>query len=98
MLSTLTFWFVKLDNALVIFNNTFDWAGRWPIGVYPGWMKYTLTYVLPIAFVVTVPAQALTGRLSMWNVALSFLIAAAFIAVSRWFFRFGLKRYTGASA
>jgi ABC-2 type transport system permease protein len=98
MLSTLTFWFVKLDNALVIFSNTFDWAGRWPIGIYPGWMKYTLTYVLPIAFVITVPAQALTGRLSTWSVILSLLLVVAFISLSRWFFRFGLKRYTGASA
>ena len=33
-------------------------VGRWPIGIYPGWLRYSMTYLVPIGFAVTVPAQA----------------------------------------
>lgn len=98
ILSTLSFWFVKLDNVLVIFGTTFDQAGRWPIGIYPGWLKGALTFVIPIAFVVTIPAQALSGRVSGPNVLGACVLAAAFVIGARMFWKFGLKHYTGASA
>ncbi|MGC4192595.1 MAG: ABC-2 family transporter protein [Thermomicrobiales bacterium] len=98
ILSTLAFWFVKLDNVLVIFGTTFDQAGRWPIGIYPGWLKGTLTFIIPIAFVVTVPAEALSGRVNALTVLGACVPAAAFLLGARWFWSYGLKHYTGASA
>lgn len=96
--STLAFWFVRLDNLLVIFNTMFNGAGGWPITIFPAWLKYSLTFMIPVAFAVTVPAQSLTGRLS-WPYALGAIgLAVAFALSSRWFWRFGLKHYTGASA
>ncbi len=67
MLSTLSFWFVKLDNVLVIFQALFHHAGRWPVTIFPVWMKFALTFVVPVAFAVTVPgpgadAADLPGR------------------------------------
>jgi ABC-2 type transport system permease protein len=98
ILTTLAFWFVKLDNVLVIFGTSFGKAGSWPITIYPGWLKASLTYIIPVGFAVTVPAQSLTGRLDAgWAIG-TFAAAAAFIVVSRFFWRFGLKHYTGASA
>jgi ABC-2 type transport system permease protein len=73
-------------------------TGRWPIGVYPGWLRYSLTYLVPIGFAVTVPAEAVTARLEWTTVALALGFAAAACVVSRWFWRFGLRRYSGASA
>jgi ABC-2 type transport system permease protein len=73
-------------------------VGRWPIGVYPGWMRYSFTYLVPIGFAITVPAQAMTHRLHGHTVVIAFVFAAAVAAVTRWFWRFGLKRYSGASA
>ncbi len=98
ILSTLAFWFVKLDNVLVIFGTTFNEAGRWPIGIYPGWLRVSLTFLVPVAFAVTVPAESLSGRVSMLSVLLAIGLAAGFALFSRWFWRFGLKHYTGASA
>jgi ABC-2 type transport system permease protein len=57
-----------------------------------------MTYLVPVGFAVTVPAQALTHRLH-WTtaaVAIGFTVAAAL--ATRWFWRFGLRRYSGASA
>jgi ABC-2 type transport system permease protein len=98
MLSTLAFWFVKLDNILVIFQALFGNAGRWPVTIFPGWMRPVLTFVVPIAFAVTVPAQALTGQLSAGGALLSVAVAALFLGASRAFWFVALRRYTGASA
>jgi ABC-2 type transport system permease protein len=97
-LSTVAFWFVRVDNIIVIFQAAFTEAGRWPITIYPGWLRATLTFLIPIAFAVTVPAESLTGRLSLLTTLGTLALALAFIAGSRWFWRLGLSRYTGASA
>jgi ABC-2 type transport system permease protein len=98
LLSTCAFWFVKLDNILVIFQALFGNAGRWPVPIFPGWMRPVLTFVVPIAFAVTVPAQALTGQLPLGGAALSVGVAVLFLGVSRAFWLVALRRYTGASA
>lgn len=97
ILATLAFWFVRVENILVIFQSLYE-AGRWPLSLYPGWLRYGLTFVVPVAFAVTVPAEALTGRLSGGNVAIAFGLAAFLLVVSRAFWRKGLARYSGASA
>jgi ABC-2 type transport system permease protein len=98
LLSTMAFWFVKLDNILVIFQALFGNAGRWPVTIFPGWMRPVLTFVVPIAFAVTVPAQALVGQLSWTGALLSVGVAVLFLAGSRVFWMVALRHYTGASA
>ena len=98
ILSTCAFWFVKLDNVLVIFNTMFGNAGQWPITIYPGWLRASLTFLVPVAFAVTIPAQSLTGRLDGWTVLGTFALAFSFFVTSRLFWRFALRHYTGASA
>ena len=39
ILATLTFWFLRIENILVIFQSMYE-AGRWPIGIYPHWLRY----------------------------------------------------------
>ena len=53
---------------------------------------------MPIAFAVTVPAEALTGRLTVETLALAAGFALLLFLVTRWFWRFGLRHYSGASA
>ena len=53
---------------------------------------------MPIAFAVTVPAEALTSRLDWQTLLVAFLFAVSLFAATRWFWRFGLRRYSGASA
>jgi ABC-2 type transport system permease protein len=98
ILSTLAFWFVRLDNVLVIFNTMFGNAGSWPITIYPGWLRITLTFFVPVAFAVTIPAESLTGRLDAATILITLALAAAFFAGARFFWRYALRHYTGASA
>ena len=73
-------------------------TGRWPVGIYPYWLRVGVTFLVPIAFAVTVPAEALTSRLDWQTLLLAFLFAVSLFAATRWFWRFGLRRYSGASA
>ncbi len=97
MLSTCSFWFVRVENILVIFQSMYE-AGRWPVGIYPGWLQFALTGLVPIAFAVTVPAQALTARLNGQTLLLAVGLAVALLLLSRWFWNFGIRHYSGASA
>jgi ABC-2 type transport system permease protein len=97
MLATLAFWFVRVENILVIFQSMYE-AGRWPISLYPGWLRFAMTFIVPVAFAVTVPAEALTGRLDAPAVIGAAALAAALFAASRIFWKIGLRHYSGASA
>ena len=63
ILATISFWFIRIENILMIFQNMYD-AARWPVTIYPGWLRAALTFLVPVTFAVTVPAQALVGRLT----------------------------------
>lgn len=97
VMATGAFWIVNMWFLAELFEGVFQ-TGRWPIGIYPGWLRYSMTYLVPIGFAVTVPAQALTDRLSWGTVAVALGFAVALTALTRWFWRFGLRRYSGASA
>jgi ABC-2 type transport system permease protein len=97
ILATLSFWFVRVENFLTIFQSMYE-AGRWPVSLYPGWLRYGLTFVVPVAFATTVPVEALTGRLTGVTLLAAIAIAAVLFTISRLFWRVGLRRYSGASA
>jgi len=73
-------------------------AGRWPIGIYPPWLRTALTFVVPVGFAITVPSEALVGRGGWPTVVGAVVLAGALLGGSRWFWTIGLRRYAGASA
>jgi ABC-2 type transport system permease protein len=97
ILATGAFWVVHMWFLDDLFEGLYQ-TGRWPIGIYPGWLRYSMTYLVPIGVAVTVPAEALTSRLEWTTVALALAFGAALFAFTRAFWRFGLRRYSGASA
>jgi ABC-2 type transport system permease protein len=96
-LASSAFWFVRVENALMIFYALYS-AGRWPVQIYPGWLRLALTAIVPVGFAVTVPAEALVGRLDAPSLAAALAIAALCLVGSRRLFLRGLRRYSGASA
>ena len=97
VIATGAFWVVNMWHAIELFDGIYL-TGRFPVGIYPGWLRYSVTFLVPIAFAVTVPAEAVTSRLDWETLALAAGFAIALFAFARWFWRFGLKRYSGASA
>ena len=96
-IGTLAFWFVRMDNLLVIFSSLIE-AGRFPVDIYPGWLRATLSTLVPIGIAVTVPAQAISGRVDALGLATIVLVGAGSLVFTAWFWRRGLRSYTGASA
>lgn len=97
ILATLAFWIIRVDNLLVIFNSLYG-AGKYPVGIYPTWLRLALTFLVPVAFATTVPAEALAARATLSTVAGAVALSAVLFVVARLFWRHGLRAYTGASS
>lgn len=91
------FWSVQAGGAIYILYSMVG-AGRFPVTVYPAVLRIFFTFVLPIAFVTTVPASAAIGRLD-WTMALGSLLAAAIaLGISAFIWRLAARSYTSASS
>lgn len=80
-----------------VFDGIFQMA-RYPVGIYPGWLRLVLTWVIPIGVITTVPAQALTGNAPWSLLAGSVLLAAALVTAASLLFQRALRRYSSASS
>jgi ABC-2 type transport system permease protein len=80
-----------------LFNAFFQMA-RYPVGLYPGWLRLVLTWIVPVGVMTTVPVQALTGTLSTGMLAGGLILAVAFFGGATALFRTGLRRYASASS
>jgi ABC-2 type transport system permease protein len=97
MLTTGAFWVVRMDQIVELFQGIYQ-AGRWPVSIYPFWLRSILTFLVPVAFAVTVPAEALTGRLTWQTMLGAAALTTLLFVLARWVWRTGLRNYTGASA
>lgn len=91
------FWLVRLEFIVELFEGVYQ-AGRWPVGIYPFGLRVILTFLVPLAFAITVPAEAVTARLDAQTMLAATVFAAALFSFTRWAWKRGLKRYSGASA
>jgi ABC-2 type transport system permease protein len=55
-------------------------------------------YKVPVAFAVTVPAQALTNRLTALTLPGALGLTILLVLLSRFIWRLGVRGYSGASA
>jgi ABC-2 type transport system permease protein len=92
-----SFWVVKVDNLSYLFGSLFD-AGRWPIDIFRGALRFTFTFIFPLAVMTTYPAQALLGKLSAGSALLALGGGLVFAALSRQVWRRALGLYTSASS
>jgi ABC-2 type transport system permease protein len=80
-----------------IFDSLFQMA-RYPVGVYPGWLRLILTWVVPVGIMTTIPAQALTGELTHQTLIAGLLMGTLFLAGGSLLFRSGIRHYVSASS
>ncbi len=92
-----SFVFVRVDNLRWLLWSAAD-AGRWPMTVFHGWVRWVLTYALPVGMLTTFPALALRGEAGPELVAGALLTTLIFVGGSRWVWTRSLARYTSASS
>lgn len=73
-------------------------AGRFPVQMYRGVVRTLLTFVIPVALLTTVPAEAILGRGSPGLVLISWTVAAVLLFATSRLWTWSLRHYTGASA
>jgi ABC-2 type transport system permease protein len=96
-LMSLAFWFVSVENIATLFDAVFEGA-RYPVSAYPAALRFLFFYLLPVAWTTTIPASALTGRLSVTTALLAVGVGSGALLFSRMLWRAAIRRYTGASS
>ncbi len=97
ILGAMSIWFVKIYNVTEVLRGLLE-AGRYPMVAYPTAYRFFFTFVVPVAFLTTVPAEVILGRGEIgWTLAAG-LLAIALLFASAAFWRFALRFYTSASS
>jgi ABC-2 type transport system permease protein len=97
IITSIAFWVIHLHDFMLVFQAIYA-AGRWPVSIYPDWLRLGLTFLVPLAFAITVPAEALTGRLTPVTLLGAFAMTVLFAGLARLMWSLGVRRYSGASA
>lgn len=92
----LVFWLGNIENIHHLFRPIYE-VTRIPIDA-TGKLKPFLTFIIPLAFVATIPAQSLIGKLSPWLILYGVFAAAVLLWLSHRLWLFALKHYTSASS
>lgn len=96
-LAAISFVTTETENAHFLYRDSMNIA-RFPPEVLPSIARATLSTVLPVLVIVSVPSLALMGRLS-WPVAVgAIVVAAVWVGIATFAWRAGLRRYTSASS
>ena len=97
MVTSIAFWVIRVGDIIELFQGLFA-AGRWPVSIYPDWLRTGMTFLVPVAFAVTVPAEAMTNRLTPQTMLGALGLTALLMLLSRGVWLLGLRNYSGASA
>lgn len=87
----------SVDHTVLIYRDVTS-TGRLPIDVYREPVRGFLTFILPVAIVMSVPAKAFLGRLPFELVAFSFILAAVIFTGSLRLWKYSLTKYSSASS
>lgn len=95
-LATMAFWAGGLEFS-VLFAAPWQ-LGRYPADLYGSGLRFIATYVVPVAFVSTVPARALLGGSLLDTMITAAVVAAASAGVALTLWSRGLRSYTSATS
>lgn len=97
MVAATSIWFVRIYNATEVLNGLLE-AGRYPASAFPVGFRFFLTFVVPVTFMTTVPAEVVLGR-GGWSLPLQALgVALVLLGLARAFWKWALRSYTSASS
>jgi ABC-2 type transport system permease protein len=96
--SYMAFWLQSMFAATHFYSNEVLGAGRYPVAFFPLVVKLALTFIVPLAFATTFPAEALTHGISWWVVAGAIAFAALALAALRALWNVAIRQYASASS
>lgn len=87
----------EIDHAIMIYRDVTG-MGKLPVDIYTEPLRGLVTFVFPVGIMMTYPAKALMGILSLPAVLLSIMLSFTFFILSISLWRYALKQYTSASS
>jgi ABC-2 type transport system permease protein len=88
---------LEVDHTIMIYRDVTN-MGRFPVDIYKEPLKSVLTFFIPVAIMMSLPAKALMGLAGLGAVFLAIVISFVFMFVSLRFWNFALKKYSSASS
>lgn len=98
ILATICFWTVRAQGIVWGYYNLFNIA-RMPDEAFHGAFKAVFTFALPVLLISNVPVRVLADKVASpyaWILLLG--LGALWAAISEWFWRLSLQKYTSASS
>jgi len=87
----------ELENTIWIYRDLMT-LGRFPSDIYDAPMRGILTFIVPVAVMVSFPAKAFLGKLDKVWLVQAFTMAMTSLVLSLQFWRFATRRYTSVSS
>ncbi|WP_245851020.1 ABC transporter permease [Paenibacillus herberti] len=88
------FWLTRIDMLQNLTEDATHTAIRYPLSIYPGWLKGILTSILPVAFVNYMPALYIVrGEAGPWMLALSAAASLVVLGAGAFLWKWGISRY-----
>lgn len=98
LLRSISFWTIE-GNALFSISMALTRITQYPTDIfYNKAVRFAATFIVPLAFMATMPAKILARGFDWKLVVSATLLAIFFFLFSRWFFHFALKRYESGSS
>jgi len=89
-----SFKFMGPTSLHLMIPHTLLQATRYPLSIYPGWLKFGLMFLVPYGAFSYFPAAYLLGKdLAPWMAAVALLSVLFFILAARKAWKWGLSRY-----
>jgi ABC-2 type transport system permease protein len=88
---------LEVDHTIMIYRDLTS-LGRLPVDIYKEPLRGFLTYIVPVGVIVTLPAKALMGMVSLTGVLAAFLFGVAVLVLALKFWNFALTKYSSASS
>lgn len=96
LVASVTFWAPAFAPD-VLYGSAWQF-GRYPVSLYRQPVRFMLTWVFPIGFIATLPAQALTQGVGLPVLLGGVVVAGVAFAITRFTWQAGLRRYTSATS
>jgi len=97
MINTLSFYIVNSYSAIVIFFDIMEFA-RLPSSITTGIVRTMLMTIIPILFIAGAPCEILFGYSGINVFLLDLGITAAVVFIAIKFYKFSVRKYSGASS
>lgn len=88
---------LEIDHTVMIYRD-FSSMGRFPVEIYKQPFKSILTFIIPVAIMITLPARVLFGQATPADVIVALAVGMAAFYISMRFWKYALSRYTSASS